>query len=290
MCEKPLAMNSHETSLLKDLADGSGLVAAVTYNIRFYPMNLEARDRVSKGQLGDIFSIVGKYVQDWLLYDTDYNWRVTAEKGGKLRAVADIGTHWMDLITSITGLEVSEVFADLRTVHPVRMKPTGDVQTFSGKQPGAMDREQVAVDTEDCGSILFRFKQGGQGVLWVSQVTAGRKNQVYYEIAGSRQSLAWDSQRPNELWLGHRDKPNEILTKDPSLCGDLARSFFDYPGGHHEGFPDSFKQCFRAYYQAIDKGHMAEDYIYPTFADGHREVMICEAILSSSQTGKWVSV
>ncbi|MBX2817570.1 MAG: Gfo/Idh/MocA family oxidoreductase [Saprospiraceae bacterium] len=287
MCEKPLAMNSQETTELVKLAKESGLVAAVTYNIRFYPLNMEARQRVQEGAVGNIYSVVGSYVQDWLLYDTDYNWRVLAEHGGPLRAVSDIGTHWMDLITSITGLKIVEVFADLHIVHPLRKRPLGEVETFSGKMTKAQSYEEVEINTEDCGSILFRFENGAKGVLWVSQVMAGCKNNVSYQIAGSQQSLQWDSARPNELWVGHRSSPNQIVVKDPSLVSELARTYIDYPGQHNEGFPDSFKQCFRSFYNAILE-HGEVD--YPTFKEGHYEVALCDAILESHRRQAWTRV
>lgn len=290
MCEKPLGMNSTETSALVALAAETGLSAGVCHNIRFYPLNLEARSRIQEGQIGDVLSIVGSYVQDWLLFDTDYNWRVLAEQGGALRAVADIGTHWMDLVTSITGLEVDSVFADLSTIHPVRKRPTGEVETFSGKQKTKQELESVAIDTEDCGSVLFRFTNGAKGVLWVSQATAGRKNCLRYEISGSKAAYSWNSENPNQLWIGHRNEANEVLMRDPSLLGDMAAGFSNYPGGHNEGFPDAFKQCFRAFYEAIDKKLPARDALYPTFEEGHMEVLLCEAILTSHREEKWVKV
>jgi len=290
MCEKPLAMNASESARLVEQARASGLAAGVCYNIRFYPLNLEARARVARGDLGAIYSIVGSYVQDWLLYETDYNWRVLADQGGALRAVADIGTHWMDLVCSIAGLHVEAVFADLHTVHPVRRRPTGEVETFSGKQAAEEDLEAVEIATEDCGCILLRFKGGTRGVLWVSQVTAGRKNCLRYEIAGAHKALAWNSERPNELWIGHRDRPNENLIRDPALVDAGARGFINYPGGHNEGFPDTFKQCFRAFYDAIASGNPTREPLYPTFEEGHREVVLCEAILQSHREQRWVAV
>ena len=186
LCEKPLAMNAAESAELVELAKGKQLAAGVCYNVRFYPLNLEARERIARGDLGRIFSVNGSYVQDWLLHETDYNWRVLAEQGGPLRAVADIGTHWMDLVTSITGLEIEAVLADLATVHPIRKRPKGEVETFSGKLGGPRETEPVAITTEDYGCMLFRFKGGTHGSLWVSQVTAGRKNCIRYEIAGAK--------------------------------------------------------------------------------------------------------
>ena len=290
MCEKPLAMNSEQSQELVELAEKTGLAAGVTYNIRFYPLNLEVRDRIRSNSIGKIHAVMGSYVQDWLLYQTDYNWRVLAEKGGALRAVADIGTHWMDLVTSITGLEVESVFADLHTVYHSRKKPLGEVETFSGEINPDQKYEEIPIDTEDCGSILFRFKNGAKGTLWVSQVTAGRKNCLRYEISGSEKALSWNSECPNELWIGNRSEGSELLIKDPGLLGSGARPFANYPGGHNEGFPDTFKQCFRAFYDAIDEKAPASEALYPTFAQGHKEVLICEAILKSHQEERWISV
>jgi predicted dehydrogenase len=290
VCEKPLAMNSRETAELVDLAQESQRVAAVCYNIRFYPLCLEVRERLRAGQLGDIFHITGSYLQDWLLHDTDFNWRVLAEEGGPLRALADIGTHWLDLVQSMTGLAVEQVCADLRTVLPVRRRPVGSVETFQSKLAQAGDTEPVAIDTEDYGSVLLAFSGGTRGCVTVSQVMAGRKNGVRFEIAGSRGALAWDSERPNELWLGQRDRPNELLVRDPALLQPAVRPFANYPGGHNEGFPDTFKQLFRAVYEAIDNPGPHSPGAFPTFADGHREVLLCEAILQSHQEQRWVKV
>lgn len=290
MCEKPLAMNSAESKELTDLAHSLGLVAGVTYNIRFYPLNLEARHRIENGELERIVSVVGSYVQDWLMYETDYNWRVLSEQGGALRAVADIGTHWLDLVTSITGLKIEAVFADLQTVFPIRKRPVGEVETFSGSTHAFEKYEAVPISTEDNGSILIRFKGGAKGVLWVSQTTAGRKNCLRYEISGSRQSIAWNSELPNELWIGNRNLPNELLIKDPALLGHMAKPFANYPGGHNEGFPDTFKQCFRAFYDAILNKILPSEALYPTFEEGHKEVVICEAILKSHLQERWVAV
>jgi predicted dehydrogenase len=288
MCEKPLAMTSRESAELVEVALSTGRAAGVCYNVRFYPLNIEARDRVRRGDAGRIHSIHGSYVQDWLLHDTDYNWRVLAGEGGPLRAVADIGTHWIDLILSITGLDVEAVFADLATVHAERKRPEGEVETFSGKIGGAA--RPVPITTDDLGSVLFRFRGGARGSLHVSQVTAGRKNSIRYEIAGSKHALSWESERPGELWIGSRERPSECLFRDPALAGALARRFIDYPGGHEEGFPDTFKQCFRAFYEAIDGRVAAGDALYPTFEDGHREVLLCEAILRSHREERWIDV
>jgi predicted dehydrogenase len=290
LCEKPLAMNSKESAALVKLAKKSGLAAGVNYNVRFYPLCVEARERVRTGELGEVFTVCGSYAQDWLLLPTDYNWRVLATEGGELRAVADIGTHWLDLIQSITGLEIEAVCADLKTVHPVRQRPKGEVQTFQGKKAKSVATEPVNITTDDYGSILLKFRNGARGVVWVSQVTAGRKNCIRFEISGSKTTLAWNSEEPNTLWIGHRERANESLIRDPALLSEAARRYTNYPGGHAEGFPDTFKQCFRAFYGYIKAGDFAAPEPFPTFADGHREIMLCESILKSHNTQRWIKL
>jgi len=290
MCEKPLAMTTAETAELVALAKSSGLEAGVCYNIRYYPMNLAARQYLAEGKIGDLFHIQGSYVQDWLMYDTDYNWRILSEKGGALRAIADIGTHWMDLLSFVTGKSIKAVFADLHIVHPKRKRPIGEVATFSDATHTDQQTETIAIDTEDGGSILFRFEDGRKGSMWISQVTAGRKNCLQYEIACSKGSLYWNSERPNELWKGHRNQPNELLLKDPALVDSHTAAFIHYPGGHNEGFPDTFKQCFKTFYDAVKGTKTSEGVGYPTFEEGHKEVALCEAILKSHQTEQWIQI
>ncbi len=288
LCEKPLAVTATESAALVALAaQRPELIAAVNYNCRFYPLAQDLRARIATGELGRIVHCGGSYVQDWLLRPTDYNWRVLSSEGGPLRAVADIGTHWMDLVQWITGLPIEAVCADLHTVHAQRHRPRGEVQTFAREV--ADDLVPVAIDTEDVGNILLRFAGGARGVLWVSQVTAGRKNALRIEIAGLDGAAAFDGEEPNLLWLGHREQPNHLLTKDPSLMLDASRPTASYPGGHAEGYPDTFKQVFAAFYQAIEAGSL-EGSTLATFADGHRELLLGEAILASHQQQGWMTI
>jgi len=290
LCEKPLAMNSQESAELLRIAGESGKVAAVNYNIRYYPLCLEAADRIRRGEVGELFHVSGSYVQDWLFHDTDFNWRVLAEDGGELRAVADIGTHWLDLVQFITDRRVVAVCADLQTVFDQRQRPVGSVETFSGTTNTPQQTVTVNVTTEDSGCVMLKFENGGRGVMSVSQVTAGRKNCLQFELAGSKRAIEWCSERPNEMWIGHRDQPNETLLRDPALMGGRANRHADYPGGHNQGFPDTFKQLFRDFYGYIAAGDFTADRTFPTFADGHREILLCEAILESHRQQKWVEV
>ena len=289
-CEKPLAMTSAESGALVKLASESGLAAGVNYNMRFYPLNWEVRSMIRSGALGDIHSITGSYVQDWLLYPTDYNWRVLSGEGGKLRAVADIGTHWLDLVQFITGQSVTAVQADLKTVHTTRQRPIGEVETFSAKVQAPDATESIDIETEDSGAALLRFSGGAHGSLWVSQITAGRKNCLRYEIAGSEASVAWNSELPNELWIGHRNQANQQLLRDPGLVSADALAHIGYPGGHNEGYDDSFKHSFKAFYDYIAAGDLTAPEPFPTFADGHKEIILCEAILQSHEQERWVGI
>jgi len=292
LCEKPLAMTSRESAALVELAASTGLHAGVCYNVRFYPLCHEARARVLSGEAGKLLHVTGSYVQDWLLHETDFNWRVLASEGGPLRAIADIGTHWLDLIQFIMADEVTSVCADLQTVHPIRKKPRGmtSVETFQADRATPVHDEEVAIDTEDAGNILLQFASGAKGNLHVSQTTAGRKNCIRYELAGRKESLAWNSERPNELWLGQRDRASELLVRDPALLSPSARGIAAYPGGHNEGFSDSFKQLFRTFYGSLDKPASSDLQPYPTLAEGHREILLCEAILKSHGSRGWVEV
>lgn len=290
VCEKPLAMNSAESRELLRVAKEQGLVNAVNFNIRFYPLCQQARSLVQGGDLGDIYIVRGSYTQDWLLLPGDWNWRLEPELGGELRAVADIGSHWLDLLHFITGLRVEAVMADFQTFLPVRRKPAQALETYGGKLQTAAETVEQPVHTEDYASILLRFEGGARGALTVSQVSAGRKNRLFYEIDASQSALAWDSERPNELWIGHRDKPNELLLKDPALLSQAARPFASYPGGHNEGFPDTFKQLYSQIYAYIAAGDYTAPANFPTFADGHRELLLGEAIQKSAQQSRWVNL
>ncbi len=290
LCEKPLAMNSAQSGELVKLAAASGLAAGVAYNIRFYPLCHEAAARIHSGGCGDVLHVTGSYVQDWLLKETDFNWRVVAEEGGELRAVADIGTHLMDLVQFVTGQNVVSVCADLRTVHPRRYRPGGGAETFSQRTVAKDPMQAVHIVTEDCGSIMLRMADGANGCVWVSQVTAGRKNCLRFEIAGTESSLGWNSESPNQLEIGHRGRANECLIRDPSLMSESAAAISQYPGGHNEGFPDTFKQLFTQFYAYIQRDDLTASPTFPTFVDGHREILLCEAILASHRERRWIDV
>jgi len=292
LCEKPLALTVEEAEKLVLLSDNTGLAAGVHYNLRYYPMAREMEERVRKGTVGEIFSIHGSYLQDWLLFDTDYSWRLDAASGGESRAVADIGTHWMDIAQMISGLEITEVCADFSIAYPVRKKPIGDVTTFSSVKKSENEYEKYKVNTEDSAAILLRFSNGAKGSLSVSQVAAGRKNRLIIEIDGSEEALAWNSEAPNELWVGKRDEANQLILKDPAQLGESAITCSSYPGGHQEGFGETSKNYFRDFYTYILNKESDSSLIpaFPTFRDGLKEMLLCEAIIESAATSRWIEV
>jgi len=288
--EKPLAMTAAESRELVRLARQSGRIHAVDFNYRYYPLVQHAREMVKQGDVGEIFAIHGSYLQDWLYLATDWNWRLVPELSGDSRAIADIGSHWCDLLQFITGLTITRVCADLRTVHRTRMKPKQQVETYAGKQLTPSDYEPQEINTEDYASVLFELSNGAHGVFTVSQVSAGRKNRLYFEIDGSRCALAWDQESPNEMWIGYREKANEVLVKDPALLHAAAREYAHYPGGHPEAYPDGPKNLFRNVYRAVARGQMPLAPDWSTFEDGHRAVAICAAVLASHRLQSWVAV
>jgi predicted dehydrogenase len=287
VCEKPLAMTSAETGELLRLAQASGLVHAVNFNLRFYPMCRHLHQLVREGGLGDVRLASGHYLQDWLLLDTDWNWRLDPALGGGLRAVADIGSHWMDLTSHVSGQRIVSVMADLKTFIPIRRQPAGPVETFATEHTG--ETTPRTITTEDCATILLRYENGALGNLTISQISAGRKNTLEFEIDGSSAAAAWNSERPDELWIGHRGRPNEIVPKDPALLNAQGRAASDLPAGHVEGFADTFKALYRGIYRAVAGDAPAEP-DYPTFADGHESMLVCETVARSAREGSWASV
>jgi predicted dehydrogenase len=288
VCEKPLGMTSAQTSELLVLAEASGLVHAVNFNQRFYPKNLHAREFIGQGDLGEVRLITGGYVQDWLLYDTDWSWRLEREQGGDLRVIGDIGSHWLDLTSHLTGRRVDAVMADLTTFMPVRKEPIGHVETFS--TAAAQETRDRAIETEDAAGLLVRFEGGARGVVTLSQVSAGRKNHLHWEIAGSKASAAWRAERPEELWLGHRERSSELQLRDPGQLTPYAAAHTTMPAGHAEGFGETFRELYRAVYTAVAAGGPPAQPDYPTFADGHEQALVGDAIARSHAEGRWVAV
>ncbi len=287
LCEKPLAMSVAEAEELVTLQARKKLRGGLNHNLRYYPMVQQMRRMREAGDFGEILVVQGTYSQDWMLFQTDWNWRVDPAVSGASRVMADIGSHFFDMAEHVTGLKVTAVCSDWATFWPTRKQPQGGGETFSGKLGSSGATIDTAVVTEDFGATLFRMERA-RGAMTASQVSAGRKNGLVLEIYGTKGGAAWRQEAPDELWLGHRDTPNQILLKDPSLMDEKARSFADYPGGHGEGYPDTFKQLFRRFYASIADPSLAPD--YPQMADGLRQLRILEAELASHKAHAWMDV
>jgi predicted dehydrogenase len=288
LCEKPLATTVEEGEELVELAASQRLRNCVCHNLRYYPMVQQMRRLCEAGDLGEILVVQGTYSQDWLLYDTDWNWRIDAKQGGPSRCMADIGSHWFDMAEHVTGLRATSLCADLQTFHTTRKRPKQAIETFANMSLGPDDYMKTAVDTEDFGAVIFRMGERTRGAVTASQVAAGRKNRLSIEIYGTKSSVAWDQERPDELWAGHRDTGNEMIIKDPFLLKPAARAYADLPGGHSEGYDDTFKQVFRRFYAAIGARSATPE--YPQFVDGLRQLTILNTVLQSHRARGWMDV
>jgi len=286
LCEKPLTLDAGEARQMLDLAEKKGLAHCVQHNLRYYPVVQHIRQMIAAGELGDILIVQGTYSQDWLLYDTDYNWRIEKGPNGALRAVGDIGSHWMDMIQHLTGLKITAMCAELATFHKTRRKPKHSVETFTGKTLRAEDYDEIPVETEDFGMVLLHLGGRTRGAYTVSQMSAGNKNRFAFEIYGTRGGAQWNQERPDELWIGNRNSPNQVIVKDPSLLRGPAQGFADLPGGHSEGYDDSHKQVFKRFYAKVADPSAPVD--YPTFADGLWGMHLLGKVLESATKRAWV--
>ena len=288
ICEKPLATSVEEARQLVKLAAETKRRNCTFHNLRFYPMVQHMRRMREDGDLGDILVVQGTYSQDWLLYETDWNWRLESKQNGPSRCLADIGSHWCDMAEHVTGQRITTLCADIQTFHKTRKRPKGPIETFAGKMLNPEDYVETPIDTEDFGAVVFRMGDRTRGSFTASQVSAGRKNRLSIEIFGTKGGVAWDQEKPDELWIGQRNTSNQIIIKDPSLLKAKAKSYADLPGGHSEGYDDTFKQVFRRFYASINDP--AAEPEYPQFADGLRQLTILDAELKSSQQHGWVDV
>ena len=288
ICEKPLTTSVKLATEMAALAREARLRNCTFHNLRFYPMVQHMRRMREDGDLGEILVVQGTYSQDWLLYDTDWNWRLDSKTSGPSRCLADLGSHWCDMAEHVAGLRITSVCADLQTYNKTHKRPKGPVETFAGKMLKPEDYIEVPIDTEDFGAVAFRMGERARGAFTASQVSAGRKNRLNIEIYGTKAGVAWDQERPDELWIGNRNTNNQIIIKDPSLLKQGARSYADLPGGHSEGYDDTFKQVFRRFYRSIEEPGSEPE--YPQFADGLRTLTILEAEMESHRKHAWVDV
>jgi predicted dehydrogenase len=294
ICDKPLALTAVEAREMRDYARAAGIVNAVAFNYRFCPMVEQARAMVAGGDIGNVRFVHGHYLQDWLLYETDFSWRLEADKGGASSSVGDIGSHWCDTVQFIAGLRIERVLASLNTMVQVRKKPSGSREAFTADRFEEQAQNYV-ITSDDLGSIMLEFEGGARGVFLVGQVCPGHKNDLQIELNGSQASLRWKQEQPDELWVGRRDRPNMHMACDPALLTDSARQYASLPGGHSEGWADAFKNLMSSIYSFIAEGRdpiADRDKIgFPTFDDGYLANCVVDAIIRSNvDRSRWTTV
>jgi predicted dehydrogenase len=285
LSEKPLAFDLEHAEDLAARAQAAGVVTGVCFTYRHFPLIEHLRQAI-RSDAGRVHLIHGAYLQDWLLLEDDWNWRLQADQGGAARAVGDIGSHWIDLVQHVIGDEVVAVCAQLTRVHEERLRP-GHVRTFERVRDGDA-RSRVAVDTEDAAAILLRFRNGAIGACTISQVSAGKKNELTIELDAARTSYSWNQEDPNVLHVGHRDAPNERILRDPSLVAPEAGPLVHYPGGHQEGWPDAMRSLFEDFYAVVLGDRAAR--IVATFEEAAQIQRVVDAIIRSDRDGRWVDV
>ena len=288
LCEKPFTRTSEEARELVNLVSKKGLANCIQHNLRYYPVVQQIRRMIEAGDLGEILIAQGTYSQDWLLYETDWNWRIDSKSNGALRAMGDIGSHWMDMVQHLTALKITALTADLETFHKTRKRPKGSIETFAGKTLKPEDYQSTPIDTDDFGAVLFHLGDRARGAFTVSQMSAGRKNMFTFDIYGSKAGVSWNQERPDELWIGQRNTPNGLIVKDPSLLYPKAAGYADLPGGHGEGYDDTHKQVFKRFYAKVADSSAPVE--YPTFEDGLRGMVLLERVLESAKKRGWVTV
>ena len=288
-CEKPLAITLEQGEELVRIAREKKVAAGVNFNYRNNAMVQEMRERVAGGSVGRVFHVTGQYIQDWMMLDTDYNWRLTADMGGASRTIADIGSHWFDTVQCAMGQKITAVRAETLTVHPFRKKPAREVETFA--RTGGGDYELVPINSEDAAFVTLRFADGTLGTVNLSQVSGGHLNDFRVEIAGEHCSLEWQQERCDTLTVGTREFGIQILRTAPGAMTGAANRYTRLPGGHPDGWADALRNAITEFYTSIDNGTYAQTGMtYATFADGVRIMKIVDACMRSAKTGQWVEV
>jgi predicted dehydrogenase len=287
ICDKPLTLDIEEAKELTETAKQTGVINAVTFNTFYYPLVQQSATMIHNCQLGNINYLQGFYLQDWLLHDSDYNWRVESVYGGPSRVIGDIGSHCLFMIQKIIGQKIIKLYADFNTFVPSRKKPRGKIETYQKNTD--LNCEEIAVDTEDQATLLLEFDRGARGVFIGGQTFPGRKNKLGFEIYGSEKSLAWDAENPNFLQIGERSTANMVLMKDFNLLEQNAARMCDFTGGIQEGFAETWKNLMKVIYSAIQKGKHTEG-VYPTFEDGLHMQKIVNASYNSSVMKQWVEI
>ncbi|HDT13561.1 MAG TPA: Gfo/Idh/MocA family oxidoreductase [Candidatus Aminicenantes bacterium] len=290
LSEKPLALDSRESAALVELAGRHGTLTAVDFCYRYYPVVQEAAARRKRGDLGEVRAFVGHFLQDWLFLETDYTWRLDPKVAGKANVVADLGSHWFDLVQFVTGQRIVEIMAELHTCLPKRRKPKAGALSFGAG--AGQDTEDVAVTLDDYASVFLRLENGARGSFTTCQAAAGRKVDIELQVFGSRESYAWSHIHPNALWIGHREKGNETFYESPLLQAEGTRKYAALPTGHPTGYHDAIFNLFRDYYEALAAKRAGKPYeaTFPDFRTGHEMMCVIDAAVESHRSGRWVRV
>jgi predicted dehydrogenase len=290
LSEKPLALNARESSELVALAAERSALTAVNFCYRYYPVVQEAAARVRRGDLGEVRAFLGHFLQDWLFYDTDYSWRLDPAVAGAANVIADLGSHWCDLVQFVTGRRIVEVMAELHTCLPRRRKPKGGPLSFSSAR--AESSEDVEIKLDDFAAMFLRLDNGARGNFTTCQVAAGRKVDIELQVFGSQESYAWSHVHPNALWIGRRDRGNELFYESGALQAEETQKYAALPTGHPMGYHDAVYNLFRDYYEALAAKRAGKPFEarFPDFATGHVEMCVIDAAVESARTGRWTKV
>jgi predicted dehydrogenase len=290
LSEKPLALDSKESSELLALAGKHGTLTAINFCYRYYPVVQEAAARARRGDLGEVRAFVGHFLQDWLFFETDYSWRLDPKVAGKANVIADLGSHWCDLVQFITGQKIVEVMAELHTCLPKRRKPKGGALSFGAGKAG--ESEDVDIMLDDYASLFLRLSNGARGNFTTCQAAAGRKVDIELQVFGSKESYAWSHVHPNALWIGHREKANEVFFESSILQTEDTRKYAALPTGHPMGYHDAVFNLFRDYYEALAAKRAGKPYqaTFPDFRTGHEMMCVIDAAVESNKSGKWIKV
>lgn len=280
ICEKPLGINVVEAAELSTAAREARVVHAVCFNNRFYPLVQEIAARRREGLLGRAFLVRASIADDTLWHRNDWDWRLDPSIGGPTVVSSTTGSHLLDLVMFLLGDRPTAVCATFGTAHADRTAP--ESEATEPRVPSGSARDDIA-------GLLVRFADGAQAVLSLSHVAAGHPYRVQVEIDAESAGVSWDSERPNELWIGHRDEPNELLVADARHMRPSARRFVDKAGAYREGFDETFRLLFRDIYAHIDAGNDAQT-PHPTFIDGYRQLIVHEAIQTSVAERRWVDL
>jgi predicted dehydrogenase len=290
MSEKPLALDARESAELLRLAETRGTLTAIDFCYRYYPVVQEAAARSRRGDLGEVRAFVGHFLQDWLFFETDYTWRLDPQVAGQANVVADLGSHWFDLVQFITGRKIVEVMAELHTCLPKRRRPKAGALSFG--TGGAGESEEVAIALDDFAAVFLKLDNGARGSFTTCQTAAGRKVDIEIQVFGSRESYAWSHVHPNALWIGHRERGNEVFYESSQLQAAETRRYATLPTGHPMGYHDAVFNLFRDYYEALAAKRAGKPFsvTFPDFRTGHDMMCVIDAAVASDRSGRWVEV